>query len=123
MILVFALLLMQQIPRQRLPVPRQTPNPHAEAEDAVATFDGTFKSADKKRLLIEVENGQTMQMFVTGSTKFVRNGKPAKPGDFENGEAVTVDASRDARLNLIAVKVESAPKESAPKREERQPGK
>ena len=82
----------------------------------MATFDGTFKSADRKRLLIEVENGQTMQMYVTSGTRFIRDGKAAKATDFNNGEAVTVDATRDARLNLVAVKVEFAPK-----KEQRQP--
>ncbi len=116
MILVFALLLMQQVPRHRPGSPRQSSNPEVQAENAVATFDGTFKSADKKRLLIEVESGQTMQMYVTAGTKFIRDGKAAKASDFNNGEAVTVEASRDALLNLVAVKVEFAPK-----KEQRQP--
>ena len=45
-------------------------------------------------------------MYITGSTRFIRDGKPAKASDFHTDENVTVDASRDARLNLLAVRVE-----------------
>jgi hypothetical protein len=74
---------------------------------AIATFDGTFKSADKNHLTIAVEGGQTMRMFITHSTKFFRDGKPARASDFRAGDPVTVDTERDARLNLLAVKVEA----------------
>jgi hypothetical protein len=77
-----------------------------QTPDIVATFDGVFKSADRKAVVIQVENGETMRMLVTRGTKFVRDGKAAHAGDFHDGEKVTVDAERDARLNLLAVKVE-----------------
>ena len=86
---------------------------------AIATFTGKFKSADKKHVLIEVDDGQTMRMFVTGATRFIRNGKPAKESDFQPDESVTVDMSRDARLNLVAVRVEAG----KTKRPEQPPGK
>jgi hypothetical protein len=73
---------------------------------AVATFNGTFKAADKKFITVEVEDGQSMRMYITGSTKFFRDDKPAKAADFHSDEKVTVDTSRDARMNLIAVRVE-----------------
>ena len=84
--------------------------------DAVATFTGTFKTIDKKFLFVEVEDGQVMRMYMTGSTKFVRDGKPAKAADFHTGDSVTVDASRDARLNMLAVQVSNVPanKSAAP---------
>lgn len=118
--LVLALLLLQYYPyptRQQVPQ-RQNPNIQGgPAVDAIATFEGTFKSADKKRLLIAVEDGQTMQMYITGSTKFIRDGKPAKAADFHHDENITVDATRDARLNLLAVRVEAVkPKAKAPGR-------
>ena len=74
---------------------------------AIATFDGTFKSVDKKYLLIAVEDGNTMRMYVTHSTRFIRDGKAARPSDFHESDPVTVDAERDARLNLLAVRVEA----------------
>ena len=104
---VLALMLFQQVPRQRGRAQQQAPNAQNSNTDAVATFDGVFKSADKKYLLIEVENGQAMRMYITGSTKFIRNGKPAKAADFQTDENVTVDTERDARFNLIAVRVEA----------------
>jgi len=74
----------------------------------VATFSGVFKSADKKFITIEVEDGQAMRMYITGSTKFIRDNKPAKVSDFHVDDPVTVDASRDTLLNLVAVRVASA---------------
>lgn len=108
-----ALMLLQYIPGLGPP----QANPGGANTDAVATFAGTFKSADKKFITIAVEEGQTMRMYITGSTKFVRDGKPAKVSDFHPGEYVSVDAARDARLNLIAVRVEAVrpPKTPEPK--------
>ncbi len=101
---VLALSLLMQAPRQRLP---PQPGGLREApQEAIATLNGIFKSADKKFVTVEVENDQLMRMYITGSTKFIRNGKPAKASEFENGEAVIVDSSRDARMNLLAVRVE-----------------
>jgi hypothetical protein len=95
-----------------------SPNISGANTDAVATFAGTFKSADKKYLLIQVEDDQTMRMYITGSTRFIRDGKPAKASDFHLGESVSVDASRDARLNLLAVRVEAVkPEKPAPSKD------
>jgi hypothetical protein len=121
--LLLVLMLMQQVPHQhRQGQQSQVSNAPVENRDAVATFDGVFKSADKKHVYVEVENGQTMEMYITGATKFIREGKPAKPADFQSGDPVTVDSSRDARFNLIAVRVEAAKKETD-KKQERQPDK
>jgi hypothetical protein len=100
--MALALMLMQG----RVPLRQMSPTGISGANtEAVATFAGTFKTIDKKFLIIEVEDGQVMRMYVTGSTKFVRDGKPSKAADFHTGESVTVDASRDARMNLLAVQV------------------
>ena len=52
--------------------------------------------------------GWQSTFYITGATKFVRDGQPAKATSFGNGERVTVAGSRDARMNLLAVKVENA---------------
>lgn len=104
--LALVLMLLQYYPRTRIP---PQVNPGGANTDAVATFTGTFKSADKKYLTIAVEEGNTMRMYITGSTKFIRDGKTAKASDFHVDENVTVDASRDARFNLVAVRVEATP--------------
>jgi len=90
----------------RTRVPAQPANPGGANTGAVATFHGIFKSADKKFITVEVEDGQTMRMYITGSTKFWRDDKAAKASDFHSDEKVTIDTSRDARMNLIAVRVE-----------------
>jgi len=74
--------------------------------DAVATIDGVFKTADKKFVEVQVESGDIMRMYITGKTKFVRDGKAVKASEFHDGEKVTADATRDARLNMLAVKIE-----------------
>jgi hypothetical protein len=94
---------------------QQTPNVQGTNTDAVATFTGTFKSADKKFLFIDLEDGNTMRMYITNSTKFFRDDKPAKASDFHIGDNVTVDASRDARLNMLAVRVAAVPAPNADK--------
>ncbi len=74
--------------------------------EAIATVNGTFKSADKKFITVQVEDDQLMRMYITGSTKFIRDGKLAKASEFELGEPVIVDTTRDARMNLLAVRIE-----------------
>lgn len=80
-----------------------------------ATFTGVFRSIESGRLVIEVESGESMRMFMTRSTKFIRDGKSVKAADFHDGDPVTVDAERDARMNMVAVKVEALkPKPTPP---------
>ena len=106
---VVTLVLLQYPYPGRVPRQQQTPNLPGTDTKAVATFNGAFKSADKKFLFIDVEDGNTLQMYITGATKFFRDDKPAKASDFHPGENVTVDASRDARLNLLAVRIATVP--------------
>lgn len=92
----------------RARVPGQPANPGGANTGAVATFKGIFKSADKKFITVEVEDGQTMRMYITHATKFWRDDKPAKASDFHADDKVTVDTSRDARMNLVADRVDLA---------------
>jgi hypothetical protein len=74
-----------------------------------ATFAGTFQGVESGgHLVLEVEGGHQLRMFVIGSTKFIRDGKTVKSSEFHDGDPVTVDAERDARMNLVALKVEAA---------------
>jgi hypothetical protein len=86
-----------------------------QVPQAIATFDGVFKTANSKFVEIQVESGDTMRMYLTHGTKFVKDGHAAKVKDFHDGDRVTVDAERDVRLNLLAVKIESAKPETKPK--------
>jgi hypothetical protein len=72
-----------------------------------ASFSGIFKIAEKGRIVVEVEDGESMRMYVTHSTKYFRDGKPAKLNEFQNGDRVNVDAERDVRMNLVAVRMEA----------------
>lgn len=110
--LALALVLLQYIPRR---IPPQAA-PGGANTDAVATFMGTFKGADKKFVTVSVEDGQIMRMYITRTTKFIRDGQAAKVSDFHEGDNVSVDAARDARLNLVAVRVEAVPPPKAPEK-------
>jgi hypothetical protein len=93
------------VPRTRIPGAAGGAGINA-VPDAVATIDGIFKNASKKFVEVQVESGDTMRMYITGKTKFIRDGKPVKSSEFHDGDPVTADASRDARLNMLAVKIE-----------------
>ena len=72
-----------------------------------ATFTGTFQGIESGgHLVLEVEGGHQLRMFVLGSTKFIRDGKTVKSSEFHDGDPVSVDAERDARMNLVALRVE-----------------
>lgn len=73
---------------------------------ATATFEGEFKSADRKYVVVELIEGGTMRMFVTKATKFIRAGKSGRAAEFQPGEHVTVEAQRDLMMNMLAVRVE-----------------
>lgn len=74
-----------------------------------ATFTGVYRGMESGRMVIEVGPDQNMRMFITGSTKFIRDGKKSKASEFHDGDAVTVDAERDLRMNLVALRVEAVP--------------
>jgi hypothetical protein len=117
-LLVAALMLLQYPYPGRAPRTQSSPNFSQNANtDAVATFTGTFKSADKKYLFIDTDDGNTMRMYITGATRFIRDDKPVKASDFHAGDNVTVDVSRDTRFNLLAVRIEAVP----PKAEKKAP--
>ena len=79
--------------------------------NAVATFDGVFKDSNGKLIEVQMESGENLRMYLTRGTKFVRDGKPTKAATFHEGDKVTVDAERDVRFNLLAVKLEAVKKE------------
>ena len=101
-------------PRQRTPAPSNATIRGGANTEAVATFTGVFKAIEKNHLLIGMENGESMRMYITGSTKFIRDGKSAHAKDFHVDEPVTVDADRDLRMNLLAVRVEATPPPKPP---------
>ena len=83
--------------------------------NAVATFNGTFKTSNGKFVEVQVESGDTMRMYITRGTKFVQGGKTVKVGAFHEGDHVRVDAERDIRMNMLAVKIEAVPEKEKEK--------
>lgn len=78
-----------------------------------ATFTGVYRGLESGHVIIEIGPDRNMRMFVTGSTKFIRDGKKSKASEFHDGDAVTVDAERDLRMNLVALRVEAVPPRAA----------
>lgn len=85
-----------------------------QVPSAPATFTGVYRGVESGHVIIEVGPDRNMRMFVTGSTKFIRDGKKSKASEFHDGDNVTVEAERDLRMNLVALRVEMLP-EKAPK--------
>jgi hypothetical protein len=109
-LLFLGLMLLQYPAPGSAPLNPRDPLAPLSNTQAVATFTGTFKSADKKFLFIDLADGNTMRMYLTGATKFFRDDRPAKVSDFHQGEPVSVDVSRDNRLNMLALRVIAVPK-------------
>jgi hypothetical protein len=74
-----------------------------------ATFTGVYRGLESGHVIIEIGPDRNMRMFVTGATKFIRDGKKSKASEFHDGDTVTVDAERDLRMNLVALRVEMVP--------------
>jgi hypothetical protein len=80
-----------------------------QAPSVPATFTGVYRGVESGHVIIELGPDRNMRMFITGSTKFIRDGKKSKASDFHDGDNVTVDADRDLRMNLVALRVEMIP--------------
>ena len=86
-----------------------------QVPSAPATFTGVYRGVESGHVIIEVGPDRNMRMFVTGSTKFIRDGKKSKASEFHDGDSVTVDAERDMRMNLVALRIEVVPEKAPPK--------
>ena len=93
--------------RPRPIVPKGGAGALGTVDGAVASFEGVFKAVDKKFVTIQVDSGDIMRMYLTHGTKFVRDGKNVKAAEFHEGDPVTAEATRDVRMNLLAVRVET----------------
>ena len=68
------------------------------AKAAVATFNGILRNFDKKQIIVELEDGQTLTFRRTKSTRI-------RPKDVELGVPVQVMAHKDSVGDLDAVQV------------------
>ncbi|MBY0507350.1 MAG: hypothetical protein K2X03_25775 [Bryobacteraceae bacterium] len=78
-------------------------------QTAVATFDGTLRSLDKKRVLVELGEDQTVTIEVTRKTLFFEGKQAVAAAKFVPGAVVTVEAKKVAnQLVAVAVRLREA---------------
>jgi hypothetical protein len=72
---------------------------------AVASFKGKLRAVDKKDIVIQSDDDQTVTFHRSKKTKFLSGTKEIKPEEIPLESAVTVDASKDSVGDLVAVDV------------------
>jgi len=81
---------------------------HPEAfKGVVVTFHGKLKKLTKKEIMIESsdDNHEVLTFRRNKATKFLENDAEVKPANIDLETVVTVDASEDIDLQLMAVNV------------------
>src|SRR5438270_2437220 len=84
---------------------RQPQNKVPDLETPVATFHGTLRSINKKEVVLELPEDQSIAFHISHKTKFLKDGKPVKSSAIAAGAPVTVDGKRDLLGNVEAVTV------------------
>lgn len=103
LVLITAILLpAQYVRRGAYPAPPGIPGAYT---GVAVTFHGKLKDINKKKLVIETDEDQTVSIRITGKTKFLKNDKAIKPTDIDLETRVMVDATEDADLSVIALNV------------------
>ena len=74
-------------------------------ETPVATFHGTVRSINKKEIVLDMPEDQSIAFHISHKTKFVKDAKAIKPAAIAAGAMVTVDGKRDLLGNVEAVTV------------------
>jgi hypothetical protein len=107
-----ALLLAPLILRAQYPYPRTrgsrgtTAPPGASVpKGVIIVFTGKLKVLDKKKIVIETEEGELLTFKLTGKTKFIGDGKTVKPAEIDLETPLAVDATQDPDASLLAVNV------------------
>jgi hypothetical protein len=100
--------------RARRSGPRITPGAADASKGVAVTFRGKLKDLDKKNVVIETEEDQTVSMRITGKTKFLKNDQAIKPSQIAPGTPISIDATEDTDLSIVALNVivDSPPKKS-----------
>ena len=96
-----------------------TATTHPEAfKGIIVTFHGTLKKITKKEILVESgeDNHELLTFRRNKATKFLDKDTEIKPGAIDLESEVTVNASEDVDLQLMAVSVSAgAPKKTEAK--------
>jgi len=64
-----------------------------------------LKDRDKKKIEVETDENQLVTIRLSGKTKFLKDGKAIKASAIDLETAVTVDASEDRDLSILAIAV------------------
>ena len=82
---------------------------------AVASFDGTLRSLDKKQILLEMAEEQTVSIEVNKKTLYFRGTKAITAREVTVGAIVTVEAKKIAnQLVAVSVRVNEPPPGAKP---------
>ncbi len=81
----------------------------------IVSFHGAVKKLTKKELLLQSDEDQLITLRCTKQTKFFNGEKQIKRSDIDLDTPVTVDASEDTDLKMmaVAIKVDSAQKKNS----------
>ena len=74
-------------------------------QGVAVTFHGKLKDLDKKKIEVETDENQLVTIRLSGKTKFLKDGKAIKASAIDLEAAVTVDASEDRDLSILAIAV------------------
>lgn len=87
------------------PIPGKNPSGLSpdQVHAAVADFQGVLRNFDKKKILVETEDGQTLTFRRTKSTQFLAKDGGQKLPDL--GKTVQVEARKENTGDLEAVRV------------------
>ena len=102
-LLIAATLSAQRYPRSRGVANSTSPLPAYKG--LTATFHGVLKELNKKEIVIQNDEEQTVSIRRGSKTRFFKDDKEIKPKDLETETLVTVDASEDNDLKPTALKV------------------
>ena len=112
------LLLVSSLSAQYQRRPKPTGRPGSDLDilnTAVASFDGTLRSLDKKQVLLEMGEEQTVSIEVNKKTLYFRGTEAIAPRDVTIGAIVTVEAKKIAnQLVAVSVRVKEPPAAAKP---------
>ena len=77
----------------------------AMAQEPVAVLHGTLKSVAGKKLVVEVEEGNTMEFYTGRKTEFRDGKKKIKLADLKPGDVLTIESRAALGGTFDAVKV------------------
>jgi hypothetical protein len=101
-------------PRARRGGSSTTPANLSAYKGVAGSFHGTLKDLNKKEIMIETDDHQSVSIRRSGKTKFLKGPQPIKPSEIDMETTVTIDASEDVDLKLTAISVTvDTPKKSA----------